>query len=71
LRPPSDATTVRVRAGKVAFSKGPSTQSEEQMCAYELIECPDVSAALDVASTHPMASVATIEVRPIWSELAA
>ena len=71
LRPPGDATTVRVRDGKVALSKGPLTQSSDQMCAYELIECTDLQAALDAASAHPMASVAAIEVRPVWGELAA
>lgn len=71
LRPPSDAMTVRVREGKVALSKGPFTQSRDQICAYELIECPDLQTALDVASSHPMASAAVIEVRPVWEDLAA
>jgi hypothetical protein len=71
LRPPSDATTVRVRAGKVALSDGPFTRSKDQICAYALIECASHQAAIDVAIGHPMASVAAIEVRPIWRELAA
>jgi hypothetical protein len=41
------------------------------MCAYELIECVSTEDAIDVAAQHPMAKVATIEARPIWSELAA
>ena len=70
LRPPGDATTVRVRDGKVILSKGPFAKSKEKMCAYELLECSSPEEAIDVASRHPMARAATIEVRPIWSELA-
>lgn len=69
LRPASDATTVRVRKGKLLRTNGPFANSEEKMCAYELIECESVEEAIDVASQHPMAKVATIEVRPVWSEL--
>ena len=70
LRPPDDAATVRVRGGKVVLTKGPFTKSKEKMCAYELIECSNLEEAIDVASQHPMAKAATIEVRPIWDELA-
>ena len=70
LRPAGDATTVRVRGGKVVRTKGPFAKSKEKMCAYEVIECSSSEEAVDVASQHPMAKVATIEVRPIWNELA-
>lgn len=70
LRPASDATTVRVREGKVVLKNGPFINSNEKMCAYELIECSSTDEAIDVASQHPMAKAATIEVRPIWNELA-
>jgi hypothetical protein len=71
LRPPSDATTVRVRKGKLVRNPGPFTDSNEKMCAYELIDCENLEQAVDVASKHPMAKAATIEVRPVWAELAA
>ncbi len=70
LRPPGDATTVRVREGKLVLTPGPFTESREHMCAYELIECASPEEAIEVASRHPMAKAATIEVRPIWRELA-
>jgi hypothetical protein len=70
LRPPADAATVRVREGKVMRTRGPFAKSKEKMCAYELIECSNFEEAVDVASQHPMAKAATIEVRPIWSEIA-
>jgi hypothetical protein len=70
LRPPGDAKTVRVREGNVVMAAGPFARSREKMCAYELIECASLEEAVEVASTHPMARVATIEVRPIWAGLA-
>ena len=70
LQPAGDATTVRVRKGKVLLKKGPFANSKEKMCAYELIDCLSNEEAIEMASRHPMAKVATIEVRPIWSELA-
>lgn len=70
LQPPGNATTVRVRNGKVVLSKGPFAKSKEKICAYELIDCSSRDEAIEVALQHPMAKAATIEVRPIWDELA-
>lgn len=70
LRPAIEATTVRVRDGRVTRSRRPFSRSQEQMCAYELVECETVEEAVEIAAQHPMAAVATIEVRPVWSGLA-
>ena len=70
LRPPSDATTVRVREGNILLTDGPFAESKEKMCAYELIECASLEEAIDVVARHPMAKAATVEVRPIWADLA-
>jgi hypothetical protein len=69
LRPPAEAMTVRVREGRRLVSKRPFSQSREKMAAYGLIECASPQEAVDVAAGHPMARAATIEVRPVWSEL--
>ena len=66
LRPPSDATTVRVRNSEVLISDGPFAETKEQMFGYDLLECADLDEAIEVASKHPMARVGTIEVRPVW-----
>lgn len=71
LRPCADAVTVRLRDGQLLRSPGPFSNAVEQMCAYELIECADLDAAVQLAARHPMAAAATIEVRPVWAELAA
>lgn len=69
LQPHSEATTIRIREGKLKQTHGPFARSKEQICAYELLECESAEMAIEVASTHPMAKAATIEVRPVWNEL--
>jgi hypothetical protein len=69
LRPPSEAVTVRVRDGKLVRSTGPAASGEEMIAAYELIECADTDAAVEIAAQHPMARAATIEIRPVWEAL--
>ena len=70
LRPATEGTTVRIRGGKATCRKGPFSRSSEKMCAYELVECASPGEAFEVALLHPMAKAATIEVRPVWAELA-
>jgi hypothetical protein len=69
LKPASEAVTVRMRKGKTKLTPGPFADTEEKMCAYELVECDGLDTATRLAAEHPMARVATIEVRPVWSEL--
>lgn len=68
LAPADSACTVRVRSGRVIKMAGPATASPEQVCAYELYRCRSIDEALELATRHPMAAVATIEVRRVWSE---
>ena len=70
LRPSDEASTVRVRKGNLIVKNGPSTRTKEKIAAYELIECSSMKEAIEIASGHPMAKAATIEVRPVWEELA-
>jgi len=65
LRPTADATTVRVREGEVLTTDGPFAETTEQIAGYYLVECPDLDAAIDVASKIPGARHGSIEVRPI------
>jgi hypothetical protein len=65
LRPPSDATTVRVRDHTVLLSDGPFAETKEQMGGFCLIDCADLDEAIEVASKHPAAGYGTIEIRPL------
>lgn len=70
LRPPEDATTVRVRKGELLVTDGPFTESKEWIAGFDIVECADLDEAIDYASRHPMARFGRIEIRPffIWDE---
>ncbi len=65
LRPPAEATTVRVRDGSVLTVDGPFAELREQVAGYNLIEAADLDEAIDVAATHPSAWLGAIEIRPL------
>jgi hypothetical protein len=66
LRPPSDATTIRVREDTILLSDGPFAETKEQIGGFCLIDCADLDEAIEVASKHPAAGYGTIEIRPLW-----
>ena len=63
--PPSAATTVRVRKGKVAITDGPYAETKEQLGGYYLIEARDLNEAIQVASRIPGARIGYVEIRPV------
>ena len=68
LKPPSEARTINPDGSK-DVSHAPFSPGPLHTAAFELIECPDMEAATTIAQSHPMATRATIEVRPVWEEL--
>lgn len=66
LRPPADATTVRVRSGELLVTDGPFAESKEWIAGFDILECRDRDEAVEVASKHPMARFGTLELRPLW-----
>src|SRR3546814_1394627 len=67
-RPPRSTRTDTLFPYTTLF-RSPFSASEEQMCAFELLECESMEQAMDLACEHPMAHAATIEVRPVWEML--
>ena len=65
LQPPSTATTIRVRNGKVSTTDGPFAETKEQLGGYYLLEAKDLNEAIQVASRIPGAKTGSVEVRPI------
>ena len=66
LRPPADATTVRLRDSKVVIADGPFAETKDYIAGFDLLECADLDDAIEIASRHPMARFGQIEIRPIW-----
>jgi hypothetical protein len=65
LRPPSEATTVRVRDKELLLTDGPFAETKEQIGGFVLIDCADLDEAIEIAAKHPAASYGTIEIRPV------
>ncbi|MPZ82145.1 MAG: transcription initiation protein [Actinophytocola sp.] len=66
LRPPAEATTVRVRDDEVLRTDGPFAETKEQIGGLAVIECADLDAAVEIAAAHPVARFGLVEVRPLW-----
>ena len=67
LQHTDQATTVRVRNGKLSTTDGPFAETKEQLGGFFLIEAKDRNEAIQIASRIPSAKWGSIEVRPVWS----
>ena len=65
LQPVQTAATVRVRAGKMAITDGPFTETKEILAGFYLVEAKDQAEAIEIAAKIPAAEVGSIEVRPV------
>jgi hypothetical protein len=60
------AITVRKRKGKVLKTDGPFAETKEWIAGFDVIDCPSLDEAIEVAAKHPMARFGKIEIRPFW-----
>ena len=65
LRPPSDATCVRVRAGETLVTHGPFAEVAEQIAGFDLLQVADLDEAVGVAAAHPVARFGALELREL------
>lgn len=65
LHPTSTATSVRLREGKRLVTDGPFAETREQLGGYYIIEAANLDEAMGIAERIPVASVGTIEIRPV------
>ena len=66
LGPPGSARTVRVRDSRAIVTDGPFAETKEQIAGFDVLECADLDEAIEVASSHPMARLGILELRPFW-----
>lgn len=66
LRPPNEATTLRVRDEQVLLTDGPFADTKEQIGGFTIIDCADLDAAIEIAAKHPAAGYGLIEIRPMF-----
>jgi hypothetical protein len=65
LAPEREASVVRVRRGKVLVTDGPFLETKEVLGGFDLLECRDMTEAIEVAAAHPFATQGVLEIRPI------
>ena len=66
LAPPRRARSVRVRDGETIVTDGPFAETKEAVGGFDLIEAGSLEEAVEIAASHPIAQMGTIEVRPLW-----
>jgi hypothetical protein len=66
LAPPRRARSIRVRGGKTMITDGPFAETKEAIGGFDLLECDSLEEAVEIAATHPIAQMGTVEVRPLW-----
>jgi len=65
LQPPSAATCLRVREGRLSMTDGPFAETSEQFGGFFLFDARDLNEAVRLASQIPIARYSCIEVRPL------
>jgi hypothetical protein len=65
LRPPEDATTVKIRDGELIVTDGPYAETKEQIGGYDVLECDSLGQAVQWAGKHPHARMGSVEVRAL------
>ena len=63
----TNATTVRIRDGKMLTTDGPFAETHEQLGGFSLLECKDLDEAISWAVKVPTARYGSIEIRPLWT----
>jgi hypothetical protein len=66
LRPDSEASRVRLKAGHRQVTDGPFTETKEALGGFYLIECDSQQEAIEWAKKIPLREGFFVEVRPIW-----
>jgi len=60
-----NATTVRVRNGKLSVTDGPFAETKESLGGFFLVDAADLNEAIQIASKWPSARFGSIDVRPV------
>lgn len=65
LQKPSEARSVRVRAGQSRVTDGPFAETKEMLAGFNLIEADSIEEATRIAHEFPWIRYGCIEVRPV------
>jgi hypothetical protein len=65
LKAPSEATTVRKWSGALTTTDGPFMETKEHLSGFVIVEARDLNEAIQLAGRMPLATMGSIEVRPV------
>ena len=65
LQPVQTATTVRVRGEERVVTDGPFAETREVLGGHDVVDVPDLDAALAWAARSPAAASGSVEIRPV------
>lgn len=65
LKQPSEAITVRTWNGALTTTDGPFMETKEHLSGFILVQAQDLNDAVRLAARMPLATVGSIEVRPL------
>jgi hypothetical protein len=65
LAPDAEVVAVRVRDGQRQVAEGAFLETRGALLGFDLLECRDLTEAIDVAAAHPLASRCVMEIRPL------
>lgn len=65
LQPPSTATTLRERDGKMIVTDGPFIETKDMLGGFEIIQCANLDEALEIAHRFPVYPGLSLEIRPL------
>ena len=66
LRPDSEASRMRVKAGQRQVTDGPFAETKEALGGFYVIECATKDEAVEWAKKIPLGESGYIDIRPIW-----
>ncbi len=64
VEPAERACAVRVRGDEVLVTDGPFVETKEIIAGFDVLDAPDLKAAIEIAASHPMAYAGVLELRP-------
>jgi len=65
LEDPAKARVVQVQEGNTIVTDGPFLETKEVLGGYFVVDCRDLDQAIELAQRVPVASVGSVEIRPV------
>ena len=68
LAPDSQAVAVRVRHDQPQITEGAFLNTNGALLGFDVLNCHDMTEAIQVAAAHPLAKRCVLEIRPIAAD---